>query len=103
MGSVWDVLNPPKSEDAADQMRAFINDLNDIASNAAERQNAFLIDLDSAFKADGEDQLQKMEAEIEEASVKAGEEIRARYEKERPAAWNENKVSKALRSFASEI
>jgi hypothetical protein len=50
-----------------------------------------------------EERRERMENEIESEAQEAAEAIRAKYEKEAPAAWNEGKTNKAYKRLLNEL
>lgn len=85
---------------AEESMKAFNDAISAQAEKERERQ-AQIIQLGAQeFHEESERQRRKMEREIKAETEAAAEKIRAKYEAESPAEWNESKEAKALRALA---
>lgn len=80
---------------------------NDYMAGMIEKNEALQAEINrllaKAHEQESERKRQEMERKIEEETAAAAEAIRAKYEKEAPADWNESKETKALRELAKNL
>lgn len=87
----------------AEKAQAFNNRFHEIKEKQKLHDEEINRLLTASANRERETKRQEMECRIQEETSVAAEAIRAKYEKESPADWNEGKYAKALRQFVKNL
>lgn len=99
----FDVLTEAAKKRREEENQAFVNRLNELTEKERKRQAEATGLFAEALAKESEQKRLEMERKVEKEAAAAAEKIRAEYEKESPAEWNESKLSKVWKQFAKDI
>ncbi len=88
---------------AAESKQAFNDSLQAMREKREAKNDEIYQLLSKTAEKESESNRQEMEQKIQEEIAAASEAIRAKYEKETPAEWNEGKYAKALKQFVKNL
>lgn len=96
-------MQESEKKHAEESKQAIFDGLQAMTKKEQERQAEINRLFAKAHEQESKRKQQEMERKIEEETAAAVEAIRAKYEKEAPAEWNESKTTKAYRKLAKSL